>query len=258
MKKAKDNINYLQEQRTKQDQKKHLQDVVVAETRGLLRQQKIINKASVVKHIVEENYGLLVQDQQICKIFRQQLGLRFKKVHRIAFKGNAEKNLVLRQQFGIRFLELLQSGKRVINVDETWIVDTQFIRSKWQEKGSNHSQAAKKVTPRIAMILAFDNYGEVYFALTQVNTDADVVKMFLSQLSSRLDVERPGWRNDSVVLLDGAQYHTCSDVKEFIQMLKMPVMFTGPYSYAVSPVELFFAYLKNEDINPVMLPTGKK
>ena len=62
MKKAKDNINYLQEQRTKQDEKKHLQDVVVAETRGLLRQQKIINKASVVKHIVEENYGLLVQD----------------------------------------------------------------------------------------------------------------------------------------------------------------------------------------------------
>ena len=41
-------------------------------------------------------------------------------------------------------------------------------------------------------------------------------------------------------------------------MLEMPVMFTGPYSYAASPVELFFAYMKNQDINPDMLPTGKK
>ena len=70
--------------------------MIVSETRGLLRQKKIIHKASVVKHIVENNHNLLVNDQLICKIFREQLGLRFKKVQRIAFKGNAEKNLVLR------------------------------------------------------------------------------------------------------------------------------------------------------------------
>lgn len=97
MRKTKENIDYLQELRTKEEDKQHLQDVVVAETRGLLRQKKIIHKASVVKHIVEDKHGLLVQDQLICKIFREQLGLRFKKVQRIAFQGNAEKNLVLRQ-----------------------------------------------------------------------------------------------------------------------------------------------------------------
>ena len=58
--------------------------------------------------------------------------MRYKRVKRIAFQGNIEKNLVLRQRFGMRLLELLQSGKRIINVDETWLVDTQFIRSKWQ------------------------------------------------------------------------------------------------------------------------------
>ena len=40
-------------------------------------------------------------------------------------------------------MEVLQHGKRIINVDETWIVDTQFIRSKWNEKGNKNSQAAK-------------------------------------------------------------------------------------------------------------------
>ena len=108
------------------------------------------------------------------------------------------------------------------------------------------------------MILAFDSLGEVYFALTQVNTDASVIKMFLNHLCSRLDVERPGWREDSVVLLDGARYHTCPEVRSHMEILEIPAMFTGPYSYAASPVELFFAYFKNKDINPNMLPTGKK
>ena len=49
---------------------------------------------------------------------------KYKKIKRIAFKGNAERNLVLRQQFGMKLLELLQAGKRIINVDETWIADT--------------------------------------------------------------------------------------------------------------------------------------
>jgi hypothetical protein len=57
------------------------------------------------------------------------------------------------------------------------------------------------------MILAFDTRGDVYFALTQVNTNAKVMKVFFSQLCSRLDVARPGWREDSIILLDGAPYH---------------------------------------------------
>ena len=57
--------------------------------------------------------------------------MRYKKVKRIAFKGNSQRNLVLRQQFGMKLIELLHDGKRIINVDETWLVDTQFIRSKW-------------------------------------------------------------------------------------------------------------------------------
>ena len=108
------------------------------------------------------------------------------------------------------------------------------------------------------MIMAFDSHGDVYFAMTQVNTNASIIKMFLSQLSSRLDVERPSWRDDSVLLLDGASYHICPEVREHMKVLGIPVIFTAPYSYAACPVELFFAYFKNQDINPLMLPTGKK
>lgn len=155
-------------------------------------------------------------------------------------------------------LETMKTKKRIINVDETWLADTQFSRRKWRQHGTTNSQAAKQVKPRISMILSFDSEGEVYFALTQVNTNADIMKMFLSQLASRLDVDRPNWRKNSVVLLDGATYHTSNEVRLHMLHLRMPVMFTAPSSYDACPVEKFFAYLKNQDINPLMLPTGKR
>ena len=104
--------------------------------------------------------------------------------------------------------------------------------------------------PRISMILAFDSEGEVYYALTQVSTDTAIMKMFLSQLASRLDIDRPQWRKDSVILLDGAPYHMCNEVRLHMLYLRLPIIFTAPASYDASPVEKFFAYFKNQDINP--------
>jgi hypothetical protein len=95
------------------------------------------------------------------------------------------------------------------------------------------------------MIMAFDSQGGVNFALTQVTTNTSVMKVFLSQLSSRLDVDRPNWRLDSILLLDGASYHTCPEMRAHMHTLRLPIMFTAPYSYDASPVELFFAYFKN-------------
>jgi hypothetical protein len=38
----------------------------------------------------------------------------------------------------------------------------------------------------------------------------------------------------------------------------VPVIFTGPHSYAAAPIELLFAHFKAADINPRRLKTGKK
>jgi hypothetical protein len=94
----------------------------------------------------------------------------------------------------MKLLETMKTKKRIINVDETWLADTEFLRRKWRQHGTTNSKATKQIKPRISMILSFDSEGEVYFALTQVNTNADIMKMFLSQLASRLDVDRPNWR----------------------------------------------------------------
>ena len=47
--------------------------------------------------------------------------------------------------------------------------------------------------PRISLILALDTESKIYYALTQANTDADVMTLFLVSLKRQLDVENPMW-----------------------------------------------------------------
>lgn len=155
-------------------------------------------------------------------------------------------------------VDLLKSGKRILNIDETWLNTMGFQRRKWKQHGTTNSVRTLPVTPRISLILGFDSSGDVYLALTQVNTDHKVMQLYLSQLAEALDIERPTWRDDTVVLLDGARYHTCQSTRDHIKHLRMPVMFSGPRSYDTAPCELFFASLKNGDLNPLRRATGKK
>ena len=108
------------------------------------------------------------------------------------------------------------------------------------------------------MIAAFSSKSELYIALTQVNTDGDIFRLYLSWLAEQLDKEQPSWRQDSVIQLDNASYHSSNDTLAHIKMLNIPVIFSGPQSYDASPAELLFAYFKNQDINLQNLATGKK
>ena len=100
------------------------------------------------------------------------------------------------------------------------------------------------------MIAAMDTEGDVYVSLTQVNTESTMMKMYLTQLSYQLDMDRPDWRSNTILLLDGARYHINDEVIGHLSRLKMPVIFTGPRSYDACPCELLFAHLKAVDLNP--------
>lgn len=82
--------------------------------------------------------------------------------------------------------------------------------------------------------------------------------MFFVHLAQQLDKERAGWRKNTIILLDNAPYHKSSDMLALFRELDLPIMFSGPNSYASSPCELFFAAFKSQDINPQHLPAGKR
>jgi hypothetical protein len=45
--------------------------------------------------------------------------------------------------------------------------------------------------------------------------------VFLLHLVRQLDLERPNWKDDTVLLLDGARYHTGSAVREYMRKLEL-------------------------------------
>jgi hypothetical protein len=58
------------------------------------------------------------------------------------------------------------------------------------------------------MILGLDLYGAVFVSLLQVNNDKHMMSIYLQHLVKFLDKKNPRWREDTVILLDGAPSHT--------------------------------------------------
>ena len=141
-------------------------------------------------------------------------------------------------------LPILLSGKRVINIDETWLPYLDFRNHKWAPKGEINSVACKDLIPKVNMIAAVCTIGQVYVSLTQINTDSSVMISFISRLATVLTYEDANWKRDSVLVLDGAKYHKTPDVRLLLKRLGINHIISGPYAYDSAPCELFFSYFK--------------
>ena len=188
---------------------------------------------------------------------KEDLGMRFRKVVPIAIHGNSPKNLVLRQQFAMHLIRLLREGKTILNIDESWISMSDFRRRKWQSPGTTNSVAQLLAADRIFMIVGIDSMGEVHLSLLQSNSNGGVMEIYFRQLVRQLDKARPQWRENTVILMDNARYHWSKATTRVLKALNVPVLYTGPHSYAASPCELWFAAFKSRDINPRRLSLSK-
>ena len=113
-------------------------------------------------------------------------------------------------------LEKMSNHPRIINFDETWLNQNDYRRMKWRTRNSTNSIPLRGINPRISMLAAIDTDGRVYFALTQVNTDANVFVLFLKGLFEKLSQENRQWKSNTVILFDGARYHVSECVKDFL------------------------------------------
>ena len=84
-------------------------------------------------------------------------------------------------------LKLLRAGMYVINVDETELTNSDFRRRKWWVPGTTNSLPNPQVRPRISLIAGVSNHGECYISMLQVSTNADVIKLYLTALATKLD-----------------------------------------------------------------------
>ena len=95
---------------------------------------------------------------------------------------------------------------------------------KWQTPGDNNSVPAFQMAPRVSMFTAVDTLGNVFVSLSQSNSNEPMMSLYLQQLVLKLDKERPGWRQNTVVTMDGASYHACAGILSLLEKLRVPVM----------------------------------
>ncbi len=107
------------------------------------------------------------------------------------------------------------------------------------------------------MLVAIDNFGEIYMALSQVNTNNDMFQLFMTQLAAKLERESPGSMGSTYWIIDGASYHRSPSTLSWMTSLGLKVLIAAPYGFQAMPVEMVFAFLKQADINPEWLATGK-
>ena len=143
-------------------------------------------------------------------------------------------------------IELLQSGKRILNVDESWLSQGSFFNRRWLGTDCPATISYKLISPRLAVLAALDTDGRGFYALTQANTDSDVFMMFMSCLCRKLDSELVDWKDNTVLLLDNARYHVSEECVLFLRRLGVQVMLSGPYSYSKCPrlslTHLFYSH----------------
>ena len=83
--------------------------------------------------------------------------------------------------------------------------------------------------------------------------------MFFSRLAQVFTKQfGVGWRDEIVVLMDGASYHRSAETRACINHLNMKVLMSAPYSYSASPAEVYFSHFKRGDFNPQNIKTGKR
>ena len=124
--------------------------------------------------------------------------------------------------------------------------------------GSSNILAKLQLSPRVSIIVALDNRGEVHLSLPQANNNVSTMRIFFHALVKRLDAVDRNWYRTHVIMCDNATYHSCGAALRIFEELGVPLHLTGPYSFSASPIELFFAAFKAFDINPLNLPVGKK
>ncbi len=120
---------------------------------------------------MHEDVGLEVKVRQVKAVLKGELGLGYRMAKKVPVQSNTERCLVLRQQYALKMLPLLIEGKRILNVDESWLNESSFTRKMWCPGSAAATVTLRSVTPRLSLIAALDTDGRVYFTLTQANTD---------------------------------------------------------------------------------------
>ena len=120
----------LQKMKDKQEVKETVETYVVSK----LVVRDPIESIREVSEAVNNQLNTNLKYNMTRNILKYNLGLRYKQLLYGAPEANTQRCLVLRQQFAIKLLSLMSEGKRIYNIDESWIDKLNFTRGHWHQR----------------------------------------------------------------------------------------------------------------------------
>lgn len=165
MQKAKKKPEVLRELWDSRIRKQARTDVAAGYIAKLHRDGQVIESVGMVTTQLNEAQGNEYKPHQVRKVMRESMHLSFKNLSPVDIHTNSNKNLILRQRFAMELVDLLNKGKTILNVDESWLGVCDYRRRIWSLKGEPSSVIQHQVVPRISMIVGLDTTGAVYLSL---------------------------------------------------------------------------------------------
>jgi hypothetical protein len=202
-----------------------------------------------VQNMLLEDIKFRMTKKMIRGYLKDELSLRYKKADPITFRHNLHESKLQRQYAAKWYIKFLAEGKRVINVDESVLNQTDKRRRGWFAKDQKNFVSHLERLARINIIAAVSSWGDFYFTINCGKSISRTVLLFLIKLVSHLTDQDPDWRANTVIVLDNAPYHRSRVMTAWCRELKLPLMFLGPYQYSMAPIELMFSFMKNRDLN---------
>ena len=132
----------------------------------MMLEDKIIDSAESVGKRIKEEVDVDIKPWYIRKVMSKSMGMSYRKILKASFHVNSSQNVILRQQWALKFIEMWEAGYTFLNVDETWLGMSDFRRMKWREKGTSNAVPSVVMAPRISMIVGVDTSGNSYVTLT--------------------------------------------------------------------------------------------
>jgi transposase len=175
--------------------------------------------------------------------------MKYRNVRPVGHRYLYTESILQRQFAAATFIRNLSSGINIINIDESSLRSTDNRKKSWGylNKPLILSSARRLVSANI--IAAISSNGEFYFTLNSGRNNSLTLLHFFVRLVRHFNLFRPRWRENTVFMLDNASYHKSEDIKKKFLELKLSVIYLGPYQFDMAPIENFFSYIKQRDLN---------
>lgn len=202
VRRVRDNRALLREMIDVRDQAIATDATIKEVLKELLQKETFIESLEQVVDEIHNRHQLKVSKHKVSQLMKEQ-GIRWKKVKQVAVQSNSVRCLVLRQRWAISFLKMDLKNKNCINVDETWLGMADFRKMHWRPMDRSWSVKEKLIAPRLSLITAVDQLGNVWISLTQSNSNKSMMGVFMQHFCRKMDQRNAHWRNSHVLLWDG-------------------------------------------------------